>query len=93
MDSSKEPEPVAVIGLGCRLPGGANDVENLWTALANGESGWAPHRRERQMPELFYHPNPEKKGTFYAKGAHYLEEDVGLFDASFFNITSTEAKV
>lgn len=39
----------------------------------------------------FYHPNPSKRGAFNAKGAHFLTEDISLFDAGFFNITANEA--
>lgn len=89
-----ELKAVAIIGMACRLPAGATNVENLWTALASGESGWNPHPRERYMPERHYHPNPDKKGTYYSKGGHYLEDgDIAAFDAQFFNITAAEALV
>ena len=91
--ANSKPKPIAIIGMACRLPAGATNVENLWTALARGQSGWTPHPSDRFMPERYYHPNPDKKGTFYAKGAHYLDEDIATFDAEFFNITATEAIV
>ena len=87
------PKAIAIIGMACRFPAGATNVENLWTALASGQSGWSPHPRERYLPERFYHPNPDKIGTYYSKGAHYLEEDFTAFDAQFFNITAGEAQV
>ena len=88
-----EPEPVAVIGMACRLPAGATNVENLWTSLASGQSGWSLHPEHRHMPSSHYHPDPSKKGCYNAKGAHYLEEDVARFDAQFFNVTPAEATV
>ena len=91
--SERRLEPVAIVGMACRLPAEATNIENLWTSLAGGESGWSPHPKDRMMPERFYHPNPDKKATYFAKGAHYLQEDVSLFDAQFFNITETEAIV
>ena len=45
------------------------------------------------MPDVFYHPNPDKKGTYDQKGAHYVQEDIGLFDAAFFNVKAAEATV
>lgn len=87
------PKAIAIIGMACRLPAGATNVENLWTALASGQSGWSPHPSERYMPERNYHPNPDKKGTYYTKGGHYLKEDIAAFDAQFFNITAAEATV
>ena len=87
-----EPKAIAIVGMACRLPAGATNVENLWTALASGQSGWGPHP-ERYLPEKYYHPNPDKKGTYYTKGGHYLDGDVATFDAQFFNITAAEALV
>ena len=91
--ADSKPKAIAIVGMACRLPAGATNVENLWTALASKQSGWGPHPRERYLPEKYYHPNPDKKGTYYAKGGHYLEEDIAAFDAQFFNITATEALV
>lgn len=89
----RKPVPIAIIGLGCRLPAGATNVESFWAEIANGESGWAPHPANRYDAEKYYHPDPDKKGSFNAKGAHYLKEDVALFDAQFFNVTVAEAIV
>lgn len=88
-----EPEPVAVIGMACRLPAGATNVENLWKALASGQSGWTLHPENRHTPNSHYHPNPDKKGCYNTKGAHYLEESIARFDAQFFNVTPAEATV
>ncbi len=87
------PMPIAIIGLGCRLPAGATNVENFWAEIANGESGWAPHPANRYDAKKYYHPDPDKKGSFNAKGAHYLEEDIARFDPQFFNVTVAEAIV
>lgn len=89
----KELEPIAIIGMSCRLPAEASDIENLWTSLAAGQSGWSPHPAERLFPERFYHPNPDKRGTYYAKGAHYQKNDISRFDAQFFSVTAAEAVV
>ena len=87
------PKPIAIVGIACRLPAEYNNVENLWTALANGQSGWSPHPPHRLFPNAYYHPNPDKKGTYDQKGAHYVKEDLGNFDAAFFNVKAAEATV
>jgi len=79
--------------MGCRLPGGATNVENFWTEIANGQSGWASHPADRYKADKYYHPDPDKKGCFDSEGAHYLEEDVARFDARFFSVTVAEAIV
>ena len=88
-----EIEPVAIIGMACRLPAGASNVENLWKALASGQSGWTLHPENRHNPNAHYHPNPDKKGCYNTKGGHYLEESIANFDAQFFNVTAAEATV
>ena len=87
------PQPVAVVGMACRLPGGASNTENLWTELANAQSGWGPHPADRYQSHTYYHPNADKKGCFELDGAHYLERDIARFDAKFFNVTAAEATV
>ena len=91
--SGSRPIAIAIIGMACRLPAGATNIESLWTSLASGQSGWSLHPTERYLPDKYYHPNPDKRGTYYSKGAHYLDEDIAVFDPQFFNITSAEATV
>ena len=90
--TDSKPMAIAIVGMACRLPAGATNVENLWTALASGQSGWGPHPSERLMPEQYYHPNPDKKGTYFSKGGYYMD-DIAAFDAQFFNVTAAEATV
>ena len=87
------PKPIAIIGMACRLPAGFTNVENLWTALASGQSGWSSHPQDRLLPDIYYHPNPDKKGSYDPKGAHYVKEDLGRFDAAFFKVKAAEATV
>lgn len=42
--------------------------------------------------DSFYHPHAERSGTMNIRGGHYLKQDIGAFDAPFFNITPNEAK-
>lgn len=87
------PKPIAILGMACRLPAGASNVEDLWLALANGQGGWTSHPEDRTQPQRYYHPSPDKKGSFVPKGGHYLEEDIARFDAKFFNVSAPEAIV
>ncbi|KAF6236674.1 hypothetical protein HO173_004965 [Letharia columbiana] len=88
-----EHEPVAIIGMACRLPAGATNVENLWNSLASGQSGWTLHPENRHTPNFHYHPNPDKRGCYNTKGGHYVEENIARFDAQFFSLTPAEATV
>ncbi|ORX86871.1 ketoacyl-synt-domain-containing protein, partial [Basidiobolus meristosporus CBS 931.73] len=84
--------PVAVIGVGCRMPGGATNPSKLWSLLKEGRSAQAEVPKGRFNVEAFYHPDGDHKGTANVKTAHFLEEDPSTFDASFFSISPNEAK-
>lgn len=83
--------PIAIVGMACRLPGNVASPDEFWELLSRARSGWSPIPKERFEAGSFYHPNPGKTGCFNAVGGHFLNEDVGLFDAPFFGLTSQEA--
>ncbi|KAI0484209.1 hypothetical protein GGR56DRAFT_668793 [Xylariaceae sp. FL0804] len=83
--------PVAIVGVSGRFPGDASTPERLWDMVAQGRSAYSEVPRARYNIDGFYHPSGERQGTTYARGGHFLEGDVGLFDAPFFKITAQEA--
>ncbi|HEX8171687.1 MAG TPA: type I polyketide synthase [Thermoanaerobaculia bacterium] len=84
-------EPLAVVGMACRFPGGANDPEALWRFLAAGGNACVPVPPERWDASRFYDPSPDTPGTTHAARAHFLSEPVDGFDAPFFGISGKEA--
>ncbi|KAF4637761.1 hypothetical protein G7Y89_g319 [Cudoniella acicularis] len=84
-------DAIAVVGIGCRFPGGANDPEKFWSMLKNGQSAWSDVPRERFKWESFYHPDPDMNGSLNHRGGHFLDGDISTFDASFFGISAAEA--
>ncbi|KAI0596521.1 hypothetical protein F4775DRAFT_594205 [Biscogniauxia sp. FL1348] len=90
--SDNDPQAIAVIGMSCRFPGDASNLEGLWEMCAKAQEAWSEWPKDRFNKDAFYHANPERGGTFNAKGGHFLDQGMGEFDASFFNITPTEAK-
>ena len=83
-------EPIAVVGMGCRLPGGANSPEKLWEMLKNGEDAIEDMVDQRWIGDDFFDPDPEAVGKLYTK-ANGLVDDVDQFDADFFGIAPVEA--
>lgn len=83
--------PIAIIGIGCRLPGGVISTESLWTLLVEGRNVWTEVPEERYNESAFYHPDPENNGTTNHRGGHFLRQDISAFDAAFFNISPVEA--
>jgi acyl transferase domain-containing protein/NADPH:quinone reductase-like Zn-dependent oxidoreductase len=83
--------PVAIIGMACRLPGGANDPEALWQLLCDGADTSQPIPAERWPGSQFYNAASETPGHTHAVRAHFLDMPVYEFDAPFFGVSSKEA--
>jgi acyl transferase domain-containing protein/acyl carrier protein len=83
-------EPIAVIGMGCRFPGGAIDPETFWQILRDGVDTATDIPADRWDIDAYYHQDPETQGKIYARQGYFLSE-VDKFDAQFFSITPREA--
>ncbi|KAI0538759.1 putative polyketide synthase [Xylaria digitata] len=91
--ASAEPktEPLAIVGMACRFAGGVTSPEKLWDFVSKGRSGWSKIPEERFIQQSFYHPQKDMAATSNIKGGYFLEEDIGLFDPSFFNFSADVA--
>ncbi|KAK3934736.1 hypothetical protein QBC46DRAFT_462469 [Diplogelasinospora grovesii] len=82
---------IAVIGMACRLPGGAANPEGLWSMLAEGRDGWTEVPKDRWDWKSFYHKDPETKEAMNFSHGYFLDQDIAAFDARFFGIPAAEA--
>jgi acyl transferase domain-containing protein/NADPH:quinone reductase-like Zn-dependent oxidoreductase/SAM-dependent methyltransferase len=83
-------EPIAVIGIGCRFPGGADGPQAFWRLLRDGVDAVGEIPPTRWDVEAYYDPNPEVPGKTICKWGAFLN-DVDEFDAQFFGISPREA--
>ncbi|HEY7489577.1 MAG TPA: SDR family NAD(P)-dependent oxidoreductase, partial [Candidatus Tectomicrobia bacterium] len=81
---------VAIIGIGCRFPGGANSPEAFWNLLRNGVDAITEIPAERWNSRLFYHPEAMKPGKTNTRWGGFVES-IDHFDARFFGISPREA--
>ncbi|WP_420856477.1 SDR family NAD(P)-dependent oxidoreductase [Streptomyces mangrovisoli] len=84
-------EPIAIVSMGCRFPGGASTPEDFWRLLAEGRDAIGDMPADRGWDvEALYHPDPDHTGTSYVRQGGFLH-DAGDFDAEFFGISPREA--
>jgi len=84
-------EPIAIVGIGCRLPGGISDADGLWRALLDGRDCVVDIPGSRWDPKKFLDTTGRAPGRSYVQKAGMLTEDPKAFDAAFFGIPPREA--
>lgn len=85
-------EPIAIVGMSCRFPGGASSPAEFWELCSRARSGFRSGvPPERFDHDAFYNSNAGKIGTYHAQGGYFLDDDLATFDAPFFSLTEKEA--
>ncbi|WP_328518101.1 type I polyketide synthase [Mycolicibacterium arseniciresistens] len=84
------PAPLAVVGIGCRLPGGADSPNGYWSLLTSGTDATGDVPESRWNAARFHDPNPAKVGKMVTRRGGFLA-DIDQFDPQFFGISPREA--
>lgn len=83
-------EPLAIVGIGCRLPGGADSAETLWNLLCNETDATSVVPETRWHAARYHDPNPSKVGKIVTRRGGFLS-DIDQFDPQFFGMSPREA--
>ena len=85
-------EPIAILGLGCRFPGGASDADSFWQLLYDGVDTTTEVPPDRWDMDAYYDPDPDAPGKMYTRKGAFLDK-IDQFDPQFFGIMPKEAHV
>ncbi|KAF1934915.1 reducing type I polyketide synthase [Clathrospora elynae] len=89
---SEQLEPIAVIGIGCHLPGDVRSASDFWDLMMSKGTGQTPKvPKSRFNIDAHLHDNNDRPGSFNVHGGYFLKETLQEFDPSFFGITPIEA--
>ena len=86
----RQKEPIAIVGIGVRLPGGAHDESSLWQMLADGVDAISEIPRDRWDLDAYYDVDPDKPGKMNTRHGAFIK-GVDQFDAEFFGVSRREA--
>ena len=89
---SAKSEPIAIVGMACRFPGGAVNPESYWRLLHNGNDALVEVPKSRWDIDRFFDPDPETPGKMYTRVGGFLQEPIDRFDPQFFGIPPREAE-
>ncbi|OBF93747.1 polyketide synthase [Mycobacterium sp. 852002-51152_SCH6134967] len=89
-DVLDRPAPLAIVGIGCRLPGGVTTAEDYWRLLTEGVDATREVPESRWNAGRFHDANPKKVGKMVTRRGGFLD-DIDQFDPQFFGISPREA--
>lgn len=87
---AQQREPIAIVGIGCRFPGGATSPTAFWNLLCAGTDATRDVPHDRWDIDTFFDPDPARPGKVRVHRGGFLEQ-IDQFDAPFFGISPREA--
>ncbi|KXJ85338.1 hypothetical protein Micbo1qcDRAFT_223400 [Microdochium bolleyi] len=82
---------IAIVGVACRFPGGAESPDEFYDMLVQGRDAWSKIPSTRYKGEAFTHANRDRPGSLVTDGGYFLKRDVSKWDAPFFATSAVEA--
>ena len=90
--TATRPMPIAIIGIGCRFPGGVVDADSFWKLLADGVDAITPIPADRFNIAAYYDEQPATPGKVMSRWGGFIDQRFDEFDADFFGISRTYAE-
>src|SRR5690242_3422831 len=84
---------IAIVGIGCRFPGGISDPKGYWDFLLGRGDGIVDIPPDRWSIDKYYDPDPDAPGRMYTRRGGFLTQPLWDFDADFFGIAQREAAI
>ncbi|NEO53119.1 MAG: acyltransferase domain-containing protein [Okeania sp. SIO3B5] len=84
-------EPIAIIGIGCRFPGGVDSPDTYWKFLKEAKDVRTEIPRNRWDIDRYYDPDPDVPDKIYVRQGYFLQQPIDKFDPAFFGISGLEA--
>ncbi len=82
---------IAIVGMGCRFPGGVNSPNEFWQLMIEGRDAIVDVPPDRWDIRKYFDPDPNKPGKMYTRSGGFLQQRIDQFDAQFFGISPREA--
>jgi acyl transferase domain-containing protein/acyl carrier protein len=89
---SEKRSPLAIVGIGCRMPGGVTTPDELWQMISAGKDGICEVPADRWDWRRYFSEDPDAPGKIYVRNGGFLQQDIKQFDAEFFGISPREAR-
>jgi acyl transferase domain-containing protein/acyl carrier protein len=84
-------EAIAIVGMACRFPGGADTPERFWEILRDGRETLGPVPRDRWDNDAYYDPDPDAYWKTDIRAGHFIDQPIDAFEPEFFGISPREA--
>jgi acyl transferase domain-containing protein/ubiquinone/menaquinone biosynthesis C-methylase UbiE len=91
-EQRQQDEAIAIIGIGCRIPGGGVDAQSFWRLMRDGVDATSDVPPQRWDAAALHHPDPAEPGRIATRRGGFLQGPVDTFDAGFFGISPREAQ-